>query len=298
MKRNGAYLMLFGSVLFWSGNFVIGRAMAGDIGPIALAFWRWLTALVVFLPFGILALRRDWPLIRSRPGLILLQGTFGVAGFNTLVYLGLQDTSATNALLINSFIPVFIILLTALWLREPVSMRRLLAILVSAAGVVALIAQGDIDNLLALHFNPGDLWILLAAASWAIYSISLRWRPAGLSAAAFLTVTMLIGLSILTPVYWLVGDQSLVWSTANLLTVGYVAVFASISAFLLWNQGVRVIGAASAGQFIHLMPLLGTLMAIVFLGEVLRWHHLLGALAIGLGVYLVVSDPDKRQTKG
>jgi drug/metabolite transporter (DMT)-like permease len=207
----------------------------------------------------------------------------------------LQHTSATNALLINSFIPVFIILLSALWLREPVSMRRLLAIGVSGFGVVALIVQGNIDNLLALRFNPGDLWILLAAASWAIYSISLRWRPAGLSAAAFLMVTMLIGVVILLPVYWLFDDQKLVWNAPNLLTVGYVALFASISAFLLWNHGVRVIGAASAGQFIHMMPLLGTLMAIVFLGEVLRWYHLLGALAIGLGVYLTMSDPGQRQ---
>jgi drug/metabolite transporter (DMT)-like permease len=268
--------------------------MSTDIGPITLAFWRWVFALLVFLPFGIRALLRDWPVIRQYLCLILLQGAFGVGGFNTFVYLGLQDTSATNALLINSFIPVFIILLSALWLREWIGVRRLLAIVISGLGVVTLIVKGDLSNLLSLRLNPGDLWILLAAASWAIYSISLRWRPAGLSAPAFLVSTMLVGVSLLLPFYLWFDDETLVVSAANLATIAYVALFASIGAFLLWNQGVKVLGAATAGQFIHLMPLLGTLMAIIFLGETLHSYHLMGALAIGSGVYLAMSAGQKR----
>ena len=288
--------MLLGPVRFWSGNVVLARAMATDIGPVTLAFWRWSIALLIFLPFGFAALRRDWPIIRRHFRLMLLLGGLGVAGYNTFVYVGLQSTTATNVLLINSFIPVFIILLTALLLREVISRRNQLAILVSGAGVAVLILKADIDNLTALQFNPGDLWILLAATCWALYSIGLRWRPAELSASAFLLITMMIGVVLLLPVYlwvWWQGE-SLQFTSTNLLTVAYVALFASVGAFLLWNQGVKLVGAAIAGQYIHLMPVLGTIMAVTFLGEQLFFYHLIGALAIGSGVYLAVtSRPNK-----
>lgn len=284
--------MLCGSALFWSGNFVLARAMSLDIEPVTLSFWRWMIALLVFFPFSILALRRDWKIVRSHLPLMILMGALGVAGFNTFVYLGVHQTSATNALLINSFIPIFIIILTRVMLGTAMSLRKLVAVLISSLGVLLLVVKGDMRNLLALQINYGDLWILLAALFWAIYSICLRWRPLGLSSSAFLLFTMLVGVVLLIPFYLYILSQGiyLEMNSANLLTIGYVALFPSIGAFLLWNQGVKMVGATTAGQFIHLMPVLGTLMAVVFLGEQLHWFHVSGAVAIGTGVFLSLTE--------
>ena len=288
MSKNWAYLMLSGSALFWSGNFVLGRAIATDIEPITLAYWRWLIALCLFLPFGLKYVYEEWLIIRTHLRYLLLMSVLGVSGFNTFVYLGLQETTATNALLINSFIPILIILLSRIKPGVPINRLKMLGIMVSSIGVVTLVVQGRWTNLLTLSFNRGDLWILGAALVWAVYSIGLRWRPLGLSSQAFLLITMIIGLIILAPFYWLnpFDEAPLVLNISNSLAIFYVAAFASIGAFLLWNQGVRLVGAATAGQFIHLMPVLGTLMAIVLLEEQLYGFHLIGAVAIAAGILL------------
>jgi drug/metabolite transporter (DMT)-like permease len=292
LNKNWAYLMLCGPALFWSGNFVLARAMSLDIEPVTLSFWRWMIALLVFLPFSIMALIRDWRIIRNNLPLLILMGALGVAAFNTFVYLGVRHTTATNALLINSFIPIFIIILTRIMLGVSMSLRKIIAVLISSLGVLLLVVKGDVQNLLALQVNLGDLWILLAALFWALYSISLRWRPAGLSSSGFLLFTMLVGVVLLIPFYLYVLSQGvyLEMNSPNLLTIAYVALFPSIGAFLLWNQGVKMVGAATAGQFIHIMPVLGTLMAVVFLGEQLFWFHILGAIAIGAGVFLSLTE--------
>ena len=288
MSKNWAYLMLASSALFWSGNFVIGRAFASDIQPLTISYLRWCTALVVILPFTIKSLLKQWPIIRANLPLLIFMGAFGVAGFNTFAYLGLNKTSATNALLINSFIPILIILLSRIKPGLPITAAKFIGILISTCGVLMLVSRGEIDNLIAFKINQGDLWVLLAAFVWAVYSISLRWRPAELTAPAFLSFTMIIGVLILSPVYWfnLLDEPAFVVNTPNMVAIAYVALFASIGAFLFWNQGVKIVGAGTAGQFIHLMPVFGTIMAIVFLGEQLFWFHIAGASAIGLGIYL------------
>ncbi len=288
MSKNWAYLMLSGSALFWSGNFVLGRAMASDIAPITLAYWRWSVALLLFLPFSIRLLLSEWGVIRQNLVRMVFMSVLSVSCFNTFVYLGLQQSTATNALLINSFIPMLIILLARIKPGIPISGIKLIGIVISSAGVLLLVMRGSLENLLALSFNQGDLWVLTAAFVWAVYSISLRWRPTALSAQAFLLFNMIVGLLFLGPFHWfnVFDEPVLQLNAANMMTIFYVAAFASVGAFLLWNQGVKLVGAASAGQFIHLMPVLGTAMAIVYLGEQLFWYHIIGALAIASGILL------------
>jgi len=288
MSKNWAYLMLAGCALFWSGNFVIGRAFSADIQPVTISYLRWSTALLVILPFTIKSLIFQWPVIRANLALLVFMGAFGVAGFNTFAYLGLNQTTATNALLINSFIPILIILLSRIAPGTPISVAKIIGILISTCGVLLLVSRGNIHNLTSFKINQGDLWVLLAAFVWAVYSISLRWRPAGITAPVFLSFTMIVGVLILSPVYWLnlMGEPSFVVNTPNVVAIAYVALFASIGAFLFWNQGVKVVGAGTAGQFIHLMPVFGTIMAIVFLDERLFWFHVAGATAIAIGIYL------------
>lgn len=288
MSKNWAYLMLSGSALFWSGNYVIGRAFAGEIAPITISYLRWVTALLLIFPFIIKPLLTQWPIIRVNLVPLIFMSGFGVAGFNTLSYIGLQQTSATNGLLINSFIPILIILLSRIIPGTPISVLKLLGILISSAGVLLLVSRGELDKLLALELNQGDLWILLAALVWAVYSISLRWRPPELGSMAFLGFTMIVGVLMLSPLYWFnwFNEPAFVVNSANLMAIAYVALFASIFAFLCWNQGVNIVGAGTAGQFIHLMPVFGTVMAMLFLGEQLHWFHVAGAVAIGSGIIL------------
>ncbi len=288
MSKNLAYLMLAGSALFWSGNFVIGRAFSSDIQPVTISYLRWCTALLIILPFTIKSLLSQWPVIRANLPLLIFMGTFGVAGFNTFAYLGLNKTTATNALLINSFIPILIILLSRIMPGTPITLAKFTGILVSTCGVLLLVSRGEIANLIEFKINQGDLWVLLAAFVWAIYSISLRWRPVELTAAVFLSFTMIIGVLILSPVFWLNlhHEPAFEFNSSNSFAIAYVALFASIGAFLFWNQGVKIVGAGTAGQFIHLMPVFGTFMAIVFLKEQLFWFHIVGAIAIGSGIYL------------
>lgn len=287
--------MLCGSALLWSGNFIIGRAFATEIPPITLSYWRWFTALAIFLPFSFRYLIRDWHVIRANLVLLTFMGILGVAGFNTFVYLGLQQTTATNALLINSFIPILIILLSRIKPGISFSAKKLVGIVVSTAGMIMLVTHGSLGNLLAFRINQGDLWILLAAFIWATYSISLQWRPAELSAAGFLLFSMIIGVLVLSPFYWLniFEEPALEINMPNLMGIGYIAIFASIGAFLLWNQGVKLVGAGTAGQFIHLMPVFGTVLAVLFLGEQLFWYHIAGAIAIGSGIFLSLRSPNK-----
>ncbi len=274
--------------MFWSGNFVVGRAFVTDIGPVSLSFWRWLVALLLFLPFGLRYLLRDRDVIRAHFAWLTVMALLGVAGFNSFVYLGLQHTQATNALLINSFIPILIIALSAFGRGAHLPASRLLGVAVSTAGLVLLVMRGRLDNLLALTFNRGDLWLLLAALAWALYSIGLRRRPAGLSSPAFLLATMLLGTVSLALVYWWnpLAEPQPRFNLHSAAVIGYVALFASIGAFLLWNQGVKIVGAAIAGQFIHLMPLFGAVLAVLLLDERLAWFHFAGALLIGGGIYL------------
>jgi drug/metabolite transporter (DMT)-like permease len=284
--------MLSGSALFWSGNFVVGRAFAQDIPPLALAYWRWQIALLVFLPFALSALYIERHIIIQHAAWVLLMGLLGVAGFNSFVYLGLQHTEATNALLINSFIPILIIVIGWLLPGALRDMRQLTGVVISTLGMLLLIMRGEPNSLLDLDFNRGDLWLLLAALVWAIYSIALRWRPAGLSARAFLLATMFVGVAFLAPWYWLdlAGEPVFSFNAEVAMVIAYVALFASIGAFLLWNQGIAVVGAARGGQFIHLMPVFGSVLAIAFLGERLAWYHLGGGFLIGLGIYLSIKQ--------
>jgi drug/metabolite transporter (DMT)-like permease len=238
------------------------------------------------LPFVWRPLWASWPLLKAHLGRMGVLALLSVTGFNTLVYLGLQTTTATNSVLIQSTMPIQILMINALLYRTPVRGREWLSVLVSMFGVVLIVSQGQPLQLLAGHWNTGDLWILAAALTWALYSVWLKWRPEGLDGAAFLGFTLPVGTVVLLPLY--VAEsmtvRPMVWSMPVVLTVTYVAVFPSALAYLFWNRGVAALGANAAGQFIHLMPVFGTLMAVAFLEERLRWFHIAGGLLVAVAI--------------
>lgn len=274
--------------LFWSGNFVLARALHADIPPMALSFWRWVGALLILLPFTWRGLWRQRQLLAQHWPLLALLAVLGITNYNTMVYLGLQDTTATNAVLLNSVVPVMIIGLSFLLLRLPVLRAQLGGILVSLFGVVIIATEGRPQTLLSLSLNRGDLWVLAAGLDWALYSVCLRWRPQGLAPETFLAAIVLVGLPPLAGLYaWeLSSGHTFALDAVNLAAIGYVALFPSVLAYLFWNRAIAEMGPNRTGHYLHLMPAFGTLLAVLVLGEQLHGFHLLGGLLIAGGILL------------
>jgi drug/metabolite transporter (DMT)-like permease len=285
--KDRPYLLLTLAVLFWSGNFILGRAFHNEIPPVALSFWRWVgAAALVTLP-ALPHLRRDRSALMQSWRSILLLATLGIAAFNTLAYSGLQYTEAINAFLLQSLMPVLIVLLSFLLFSEKVTKFQGAGILVSLCGAVLIIARGDADILLSLSVNRGDLLVFAAIVCYAGYTAMLRKRPL-VHPLAFIATIFWLGSLIIFPFYlWETQTvAALELNPANLMVIAYVMVFPSIVSYLCYNRGVELVGANRAGLFIHLMPVFGSLMAVVFLGEIFRWYHGLGIMLIGAGIYL------------
>ncbi|MBK8175017.1 MAG: DMT family transporter [Rhodospirillales bacterium] len=273
--------------LFWAGNFVIGRALHADIHPLALTFWRWVVAAAVLLPFTITdawrrraTLRRHWPLL-------VVLCLSGIVAFQYVVYQGLQTTTAINGVLIIATIPVAIPITAFLLDGTTISARQALGIAISFAGVAIVILKGDVRFAEGLRFLAGDLWVCLAVPAWSIYSVLIRRRPNDLPPLTLLFVTVVLGIVLLAPGYAL--EQSVLGgfqpTVQTLAAIGYVGVFASVIAFACWNHGVAAVGAAKAGLFIHLMPVFAAILAVLFLGEQLHQFHVIGVIAIALGIW-------------
>jgi len=283
------YLLLAFAVLCWAGNFIVGRAAREVIPPVAFNFWRWVLALLILLPFAGPALwRTRWIALRHWRPIALLALT-GLTSFHTCVYLGLGRTEALNGFVTFAISPLFFGLFAWLLFEDPVRPRQILGVGLSIAAALTVVSRGQPSALLGLEVNPGDLWLLAAVILWALYSVLLRLRPADLPPLAFLAAVILVALIQLAPLYalelLLTGRTvELGWTSAAGL--GYVALFASVLAYIAWNQGVREAGPVPAGAALQLMPLFGAGLAILFLGETLAGFHLLAAGLIGLGLWL------------
>ena len=284
---NLPYVLLTLAVLFWSGNFIIGRAVRVDVPPIALAFWRWTGAFIVVIGFAWPHLRRDRPALRRYWVIVSLLAFLGVGAFNTLIYTGLQWTIAINAFLLQSLMPVLIVLFSFLLFRDRVTWLQTAGIAISIAGASIIIVQGDVDILRSLSVNRGDLVIFVAVTLYAGYSVLLRKRPP-LHPLSFLAATFLLGALMIFPFYvWeSLAGRPLQLNRPTLLAIGYVVIFPSVVSYFCFNRGVDLVGANRAGMFIYLMPVFGSIMALLFLGERFRWYHGLGILFIAAGILL------------
>ena len=287
MGRSWPYLVLLLPPLFWAGNFIVGRAFSAELGAITMSFYRWLLALCLLAPFAYSRVRQELPIILNHLPILTVLAMLSVASFNVLLYLGLRDTEATNALLINSSIPVWIVLFGVLFYDDSLTLRRGLGILVSLLGVSFLIFSGQSQR---LTVNPGDLWVISSSIGWALYSLTLRKKPSDLSGLGFLAYIVLFGVcfnGLLLAINPL-NEAPLPMTLDTLYAVGYVAIFASLGAYVCWNYGVGQLGAQVAGQYIHLMPFYGVLLASLFLNESLSYHHWVAGGLIATGLILAL----------
>ena len=290
-NRLAAFALLVLANLLWSGNWVIGRAVRESFDPVALNFWRWLVAALVMAPLGLREALASRAAIGRHAGLFALLALSGVVGFQTLVYLGLRTTTAINALLINAAGPLFMIACSWLLEREKASLRQIAGMLISFLGVLIIVSRGDPQTLVHLEFHRGDAWILVAMPMWGLYSVLLKRAPAELRGTGFAFTIAAIGVAMLLPLYLLDAARG-PWrapSAAEALAVLYIAVAASVAAFLAWNRGVAVVGANAAGFTLPLLPAFGALLAMIFLGEAFQGFHAAGFITIVAGVALATS---------
>lgn len=292
------YILLILTTLFWSGNFVVSRGMHTAIPPMSLSFWRWAVALLILCCFGLKHLLANREKALQHKRFLIIQGVIGVAGFNSLVYMAMQTTTAINAVLVNSCIPVIIVLMSWSMYNDKLSFRQWLGVCTSFCGVLLIISRGNPVTLLEMQFNRGDILIFLAALLWALYSANLKRYPQGLHPLAYQTAIVIVGLVVLTPLYLfeLSMGKSMAFSLPTVVTVLYVAIFASVLAFIFWNRAVTMLGANIAGPFIHLMPVFSTILAVIFLGEELTANHFRAILLIFGGILLTTFRTGKKAT--
>ena len=285
------YIFLVLAVLFWSGNFIFGRLVSTNIEPMQLSFYRWFFVLILLLPYMLLHYKNILMVLKKKYFLIIIFGALGIAGFNTFLYYGLQTTTATNALLINSSTPIFIIVLSALIFKNKITKLQLFGVLISTFGVVYLILKGEINHISELKFTVGDLWIIAACIDWALYTILLRYKPKELNSFEFFGTTTFIGTIILALIFFYQGysfEFSFLSKDEVLYSLIYIVIFPSILSFYFWNISTVEVGVNKTGQFTHLMPIFGAILAYIFLGEVLEFYHFVGIILIGVGIYLSI----------
>ncbi|RWR52494.1 DMT family transporter [Sinirhodobacter ferrireducens] len=274
--------------LFWAGNFIVARAARGEVPPMALSCVRWGLALLCMLPFAWPYLKRDAAWYRENWKLVALVGIPGVTGFNTLVYVGLQYTTATNGMLLNSTIPVLILVLGALFWGRKMRALQAFGLLVSTFGVAVIILHGEWQRLVTLEFSRGDLIIFVAMICWALYTLGLTRIPASVNRLGLLAVHSAMTLVLLAPFLGLEIAAGRVpsFSGAGIAAMLYVGVVPSVLATLLYMRAVSIAGPARAGQFIHLLPVYGAVLSTLFLGEELHLYHAVGFGAILAGIVI------------
>jgi drug/metabolite transporter (DMT)-like permease len=284
---NQPYLLLSLTSLFWAGNIVLGRYVAGHVPPMTLSCVRWIGAFFMLLPFAWPHLARDWPVLRTRLPLMIGLSATGFAINNALSYWALQYTQALNALLIQSSGPLFVALWSLTLFGVRLTWAQLAGIVISLAGVLTIILGGDLTALADIRFNKGDIMLAGALMSFGLYSALMPRRPVT-HQLSLITFTTGCGALLLLPfaIWEYSTGFTLKFDAVTITTVIYVVVFPSALAYLFFNRGIALIGPNRAAPFFHLMPVFGSAMAILLLGEQPRLFHLIGYLLVLAGIVI------------
>jgi drug/metabolite transporter (DMT)-like permease len=281
------YLLLSLTALFWAGNIVLARYVAGHVPPLTLSCVRWISTFVILLPFAWPHLKRDWPALRAHLPLMLLLSATGFAFNNAVSYWALQYTQALNALLIQSAGPLFVALWSLLLFGVRLTFAQFAGILISLTGVLVILLRGDLSALAGIRFNKGDLMFAGSLVSFGLYSALMPRRPVT-HQLSLISFTTGCGALLLLPfsVWEFSAGFTLKPDLLSIATLVYVVIFASTLAYLFFNRGIALIGPNRAAPFLHLVPVFGSVMAIVLLGEELRLFHLAGYALVLTGVVI------------
>jgi len=288
-KNNLAYIFLFLTVLFWAGNFVVGKfASQYEVPPFSLNFYRWFFAWLILAPFTIPEIIKKKKYIKNNYKLFLVLGVTSITIFNSIVYYSLNFTQVINGVLMISTIPVMIMLFSSFLRIEKTNIFQILGVVFSLTGVILIITKANFTIFLNLDFNKGDLTMVLAMLSWALYSALLKKKKHELSQLTLLQVIISFGLIFLIPIYFMEYKMGhmIKLDKPFILILSYVVLFPGLASFILWIKGISLIGVNRSGVFLHLMPILSAIMAMIIFGEKFMFYHLLGAIFILLGIIL------------
>jgi len=288
------YLSAIIATILWSGNFIVARSLIENIPPVSLAFWRWAVAVAILFPFAIKPLISDWTIIKNNIAYLCISAILGVSAFNTLIYIASHTTTAINLSLIAITFPVFIIILSRIFYKELLTINKWIGVLLVTSGVITLITKGDISILKNIEFAQGDLWMLLAALTFATYSLLLKKKPKQLGTRSFQLSTFLFGLLFLLPFY--------LWETARtdfqiiniasdtLYSILYIGLFASVVSYILWGKAVHALGPTKSSMIYYTLPIFSGIAAYIFLGEKIGTIHFVSMLLIIIGILTAIYE--------
>ena len=291
MKNNNnlAYLILILTTIFWSGNFIVGKAASMyQIPPFSLNFYRWFFAGLILLPFTYKELIKKKKYIINNLGFFIVLGITSITIFNSIVYYSLYYTQVISGILMISTIPVWIIFISSILKIEKTNIFQIIGVILSLAGVIFIITKADLNLIKNLDFNKGDLSMVVAMFSWAIYSALLKSKKYEISQVSLLEVVIICGLVFLIPIYFIemnIGNLIILGKPFYLI-LAYVVIFPGLASFFFWIKGISIIGANRAGIFLHLMPIMGAIMAMLIFDERFMFYHILGAIFIIAGITL------------
>ena len=289
-------LAVIGAAALWGSNHVVARGIHEAVPLLAMAFWRWSLAIAILIPFSWGALKRDWPELKRYWRYLLSTGYVGVGIFSLLLFAGAYETQALQVGLLNATTPIWVLVLARLFRGEPVRASQVLGIALGILGVVVLLTRGDLMRLGAVEWHRGDLWSILAAMTFAWFSLRLRRRPPTISQTSLAVAMGTAGLLVSFPLFvWHVAtgggialhDPTAPNASAMLAAMAFIVVGPTLLGNLFWNMGCSAIGAQRAAPFLYLAPVVSSVLAVLVLGESLRAYHFLGAIPVLTGLVLV-----------
>ena len=288
-KNNLAYFFLFLATLFWAGNFIVGKfASYYAIPPFSLNFYRWFFAWLILAPFTIQEIIKKKDYIIKNYKYYLILGITSVTIFNSIVYYSLNFTQVISGVLMISTIPVMIIFISSILKIEKTNIFQILGVVCSFIGVILIITKANFEMLINLDFNKGDITMVLAMLSWATYSALLKKKKHNLSQLTLLEVIISFGLLFLIPIYFIEYRMGYKISLDKhfVQVLFYVVLFPGLASFIFWIKGISLIGPNRSGVFLHLMPILSAIMAMIIFDEKFMFYHMLGAIFILTGILL------------
>lgn len=286
--RHWAIMGLLLAALAWAGNALVARAAAGVLPPIGLSFWRWTLALLLLLPFTCKGLWQHRRLLLDNALRIAILAALSISSYNTLLYQAAQSTSAINLTLVGTGLPVAAFFWSIILLRQWPTWGTLCGALAGLFGLLLILSAGQPQRLLGLEFNDGDLIMLVAVLSWGLYTVLLQRWLIPVPGLVLMSAMLICGVPLLAPFFfWELAyhvPMPISWEAAG--AIGYTAMFASLVAYVAWNNGVKILGPAVASLFSYLVPAFTALLGVMLLGEQLAWYHLAGGALTFSGLLL------------
>jgi len=295
MSKYGIWFLLVMCNLFWAGNYVFGKYVIVEVTPLWITFSRWILALLFLIPIAHYIEKPVWSKAKNDWFLLLCMGVLGVIGYNIFLYSALGYTTPTNAALVTALNPGVIVIGSIILYKERISILQTLGLFISFAGALVVLTNGEIERLLQLQFNRGDLLMVGAVIIWTIYTlIARKISTPPITATAISTA---IAVLLMAP---FAGSQGInIGEIGSLAITGilYMVIFPSVSSFVFWNMAVQKIGVSKAGVFLNLIPVFTAIISCL-LGERVTGAQGIGGLLVFCGVYLATGMFEQRLNIG